>query len=235
MNIAPRKKAFEFSLHGWSRPRLLPLRFQRPPDWLIATAVAGAVVTVFVVREAKESTLQSGLLSRIARQLTYRVEPGPGDAILFPSEGPFDISRGYAAIPRITERLSGSGYRVIAQARMSERMQSLARHGVPPVYDEKTQAGLTILDRQGKRLYEVSSPRRAYSDFDSIPPLVVKSLLFVENRELLEKDRPRLNPGVEWDRLVRAAFEFALNRVGLDREQPGGCLLYTSPSPRDSA
>jgi membrane peptidoglycan carboxypeptidase len=89
-------------------------------------------------------------------------------------------------------------------------MGYLVTRGVFPIYREKTQAGLSITDRQAGSLYEARSPERIFSSFDGIPPLVVSTLLFVENRELLDPQRPRLNPAVEWYRLTKASASTSL-------------------------
>src|SRR5205823_13324842 len=52
-----------------------------------------------------------------------------------------------------------------------------------PIYREKDQAGLKVYDRTGGQIYGAHFPERAYSDFQNIPDLVVRSLLFVERSE----------------------------------------------------
>src|SRR6185295_5664927 len=54
-----------------------------------------------------------------------------------------------------------------------------------------------------------------------IPPVLVRSLLFIENRELLDEATPRRNPALEWDRLLRALWT-ATGSGG-----PGGSTLAT--------
>ena len=66
-----------------------------------------------------------------------------------------------------------------------------------------------------------------YGSFEDIPPVVVRSLLYIENRNLLDETHPYHNPAIEWDRLIKASIDFALNHVGLDRPQPGGSTLAT--------
>jgi hypothetical protein len=43
----------------------------------------------------------------------------------------------------------------------------------------------------------------------------VQSLLFIENRELLDTTYPKRNPAVEWDRFSKAVFDKTLHSVGL--------------------
>src|SRR3546814_1393089 len=80
--------------------------------------------------------------------------------------------------------------------------------GFPP-YEEKSTAGLTLRDANGRLYYAARHPSAVYPDFNAVPPLVVNALLFIENRELLNPDTPRRNPAVEWDRLGRAVLGYA--------------------------
>lgn len=57
--------------------------------------------------------------------------------------------------------------------------------------------------------------------------MVVDALLFIENRELLDPRRPRLNPAIEWSRLARAVADLALNQVDPSHPAPGGSTLAT--------
>jgi membrane peptidoglycan carboxypeptidase len=99
--------------------------------------------------------------------------------------------------------------------------------GLPPIYREKSQAGLEILDDRGQPMYQALTPRRVYRDYASIPQLIVQSLLFAENRELLDASTPYRNPTVEWDRLARAGFDFALYSVARRHPVSGGSTVAT--------
>jgi membrane peptidoglycan carboxypeptidase len=177
--------------------------------------------------EITRSPLQARYFSTLAREMTYRVEPGPSDAIHFPGEGPFDRRLGYSGLPALAERLTQRGYVISAQARISPRMAEAAGHGLFLPYPEKTQAGLTILDCAGRPLFEVQYPQRAYRDFEAVPRLVVDSLLYIENRELLSNPHPTRNPAIEWGRLGRAIADQLLARVDPDRPTPGASTLAT--------
>ena len=61
-----------------------------------------------------------------------------------------------------------------------------------------------MFDRDGSQLYGASYPERAFADFRSIPPVVVNSLLFIEDHNLLDPQDPRRNPAVEWSRFTLA-------------------------------
>ena len=175
-------------------------RRRRFAAWLIAAAVLLSVAAVLVV-EARTSRLQAKLFSSFDTGLRIDVEPGPNPAMLFPDAGPYDTRLGYARLPAFLGRLDRSGFRIDRQARSSPRLQEVVARGLFPIYREKTQAGLRILDNDGRVLHSGRYPDRIYESFDAIPPSVVTALLFIEDRQLLEEGRPFLNPAVNWGRL----------------------------------
>ncbi|MFP3631938.1 transglycosylase domain-containing protein, partial [Burkholderia sp. SIMBA_045] len=73
-------------------------------------------------------------------------------------------------------------------------------------YTEKIQAGLSITDCRAAPLYQFNYPQQLYESFASIPPLVVHSLLFIENRDLLAPKPAEANPAVDWPRFAKAAW-----------------------------
>ena len=70
-------------------------------------------------------------------------------------------------------------------------------------------------------------PTRVYSRFEEIPPLVVHTLLFIENRELRETASASRNPAIERDRLIHAAFDLGLRAVDPIHPVSGGSTLAT--------
>jgi membrane peptidoglycan carboxypeptidase len=191
---------------------------------LLSLLVGLAALTWF---EARNSRLQARLLSGYGRKLTWRMAAGSSDSIAFPSTGPFDIRRGYALLPAVTDSLMEQGFSITEQARFSPEMLQVARLGLYPPYPAKSRAGLSILDQDGHAFYSAVYPARVYTDFDSIPPLVVRTLLFIENRELLDDRYPYRNPAVEWDPLARASFDLLLHAVIPGHNIPGGSTLAT--------
>ncbi len=180
-----------------------------------------------VVMEAKTSTLQARFFSEIAGEMTYGVAAGPSEAIQFPQDGPYDRRLGYVGLPGFIDSLSRQGYAVESQARISEKFDWYFRHsGIAP-YREKTQTGLTLLDRDGAEIFAARTPERTFDDFASVPPLLVNTLLFIENRELLEERFPRANPAVEWDRLATAFAGLVVTKVTTGGQTPGGSTLAT--------
>ena len=188
-------------------------RWIRVMSWGLTLTVVGGLGTAAWF-EMETSTLQSGLLARYARDLTWRVEPGPNPDIRFPGDGPYDQRLGYSRMPGFIERLTGTHYRVAAQARPTPQLRDLVDFGLFPPYREKTRTGLTILDRGGGALHQARFPERVYERFDQVPPLVAQTLLFIENRELLDPTHPMRNPAVEWDRFALAVATIPLRAVG---------------------
>ena len=155
--------------------------------------------------EMRTSYLEAWLFPRLARRMSFTVEPGMSRAIQFPKHGPYDARLGYAELPRFAGALGAHGYAVDSQARWSPDLARFVRFGAFPVYREKDQAGLRIYDRNGDRVYGAQFPDRAYRDFAAIPPLVVNSLSFIEDRYLFDPRYPDRNPAIEWKRFFLAA------------------------------
>ena len=190
---------------------------------LIAVLVALAALA-----EVRTSTVQALVLSRAARVLTYRVEAGPSPAIRFPRTGPYDERLGYTRLARFVERLEGAGYRVERQARLSPGLDRLAVWGgVTPPYREKTRAGLKVLDRENRPLYATRYPGEIYERFEAVPTLLVNTVLFIENRELLDAGHPFRNPAVDWRRLAKAIGVETIGHLGGERQSIGASTLPT--------
>ena len=189
--------------------------------------VVVAFVGLAVCCEARASWLQARYFTRQASQLTTEMSKGPSHRIRFPAAGPYDRRFGYVRLPAALETAMGLGYHITAQVRVSERFAALVDRGVFPIFQEKTQAGLRILDRRGATVFESRHPQRIYPSLDSVPPVVWRTLLFLENRALLDPRFPHRNPSVDWSRAARAAADFALSRLGSGRSVPGASTLAT--------
>jgi hypothetical protein len=141
------------------------------------------------------------------------------------TRGPYDYRLGYASLPRFTSRLEASGDRIAEQARDSNSYMLLTGLGLYPMYREKDQTGLEILDGAGQPIYTVHYPARIYLNPSEIPSLVVNTLLFIENRDLLDARHPYLNPALEWSRLSRAVVQYSVHQVDHDIPRIGGSTL----------
>jgi len=208
------------------RPSSSGWRAVSPTAAITAVLVLGTI-GFLAADEMKSSRIQARHFSELARDLTYRVDDGPSDAIRFPASGPFDERLGYSRIPGIVRRLEARDFAVRAQARLSPALLDLSEQGYFPPYHEKTQAGLELLDCKGEPLFMARHPERVYQRFEATPPLVVDTLLFIENRELLDAHNPTRNPAVEWSRLAKAMMSQAIKLVDSDYDVPGGSTLAT--------
>jgi membrane peptidoglycan carboxypeptidase len=137
--------------------------------------------------------------------MAFAVQPGPAPDAQFPAAGPFDERLGYTAIPSFVERLTGKGFTVDQQAAPSEQMHAFVAEGGYAIYREKNQAGLKIVDRSGNPIYSKSFPQWIYTDFKTVPRLMADTLLFIEDRQLLDDRFGRRNPAVSWNRFIGAA------------------------------
>jgi hypothetical protein len=189
---------------------------------LLTLALVGLIAWELV-----SSALEAQFLARTAQKMTWQIRPGPSDRIRYPGRGPYDVRLGYTKLPDYLARLEQAGWQVARQARISAPMARADDLGLFLPYHEKDQAGFTLLDSDGKPLYQALYPTRAYGRFEEIPKVLVDALLHIENRELLTEQFPTRNPAVEWDRLAQALLEKGISLVDPNRNVPGGSTLPT--------
>jgi membrane peptidoglycan carboxypeptidase len=176
------------------------VRLLRWAALLAALALLGWGLAV----EVRTSYLQSRIFSKLTRDMNFVVRPGPSRDVRFPKWGPYDERLGYAKLPDFVASLSTDHFTVHRQAEWSAALTRFVDQGNYTIYGEKPRAGLELFDRDGSPLYRARYPQRAYADFAAIPPLVVDSLLFIEDHDLLDPHDPRHNPAVEWSRFALA-------------------------------
>lgn len=179
-------------------------RLARALRWLALLAVL-ALLGWGVATEARTSYLQSRVFTWFDQHIKYWVAPGPSPSIRFPQPGPYDVRLGYAELPAIIQSLKTHQFQIVRQARWSPWLDWFVANGGYTLYDQKTRAGLQLFDRHGVPLFAASYPRRVYADFGEIPPLVANSLMFIEDRYLLDAHDPLRDPAVEWNRFMLAA------------------------------
>jgi membrane peptidoglycan carboxypeptidase len=194
--------------------------------WLDRILIAGVILTP-IIYELRTSALQSLILSHYARKLSYKVQPGPSSNIIFPKHGPFDIRAGYSRIPEFEQRLRARGYSTVEQARFSPELERAARWGFLPPYSEPTSTKLIIHGMDGNPLFQAHVQGQFFDSFEEIPALIIKSLLLIENRELIDPADSRTNPVFDWDRLAKAAILYAGHKLGLPLPVEGGSTLAT--------
>lgn len=171
---------------------------------VFAAMAGGVILGALVLGEVRKSFLTSLLLPPLARHMTFAVEPLSNPDILFPREGPYDLRLGYAALPSFIESLRSRQWKISAQARQSPAFRAWVKAGDYAVYPEKAITGLTVLDRSHAPLYSARFPENVYRSTTDIPPLVTETLLYIEDQHLLDPDRPRGNPAVDWPRFLLA-------------------------------
>jgi len=187
---------------------------------VLATLVVLICVGIF---EYQTSYFQSRYFAKLAASLDVELKQGPAEATWYPSHGPYNIQNGYTRLPEFSERLQAKGYHISLQANFSDRLMQYSRWGGNPPYREKAQTGLRIIGNSNT-LFSSREPEHVYAAFSDIPPLLLKPLLFIENRELLVDQHPTKNPVVEWDRLAQAALARILHP---GEGGPGGSTLAT--------
>jgi len=198
------------------------------PALVLVLLMLLSILVWWVLQEVKTSSAQANFFAGMAKKLSYKVEKGPSNAIRFPKDSPYDERLGYANMPDYLAKLKTRDFVIAAQAHISPKMVELADMGLFATYREKTKTGLAILDCKSQPLFVSRYPERFYESFDATPALLIKSLLFIENRELLDTEYPKRNPAVEWDRFSKAVFDKSLHMFSRDdKRSAGGSTLAT--------
>jgi membrane peptidoglycan carboxypeptidase len=199
-------------------------RFGRFALWTLGVLLA-ICAALAIGYELQTSALQAYLLPRYTAKVSYKVADGPSQSIAFPRSAPFDDRLGYSHIGEFQRRLEERGFIVDRQAVVSPELIELLDLDIAPPYREPLVAGLTIHGMNGTRLYDAARSARAFRGFDDVPPLLVQTLLFIENRELLAPFDPRANPAIEWDRMAKASLLYTGSKLGMNFPIQGGSTL----------
>ncbi|HZI89518.1 MAG TPA: transglycosylase domain-containing protein, partial [Candidatus Polarisedimenticolia bacterium] len=193
------------------------------PRW--AHILLGVMMLLLVLHwETSTGVLESHLFAHWAKGMTFYIQPGPADGVIFPRGGPADVRRGYTRIPEFTRMLQKSGFRVAEQARFSPALAMVAKFGISPPYREPAETGLSIEGADGSDLFEADR-RNGFASYDDIPPVVARSLLFIENRELGNSQSRWSNPAIDWGRWAKAVLVYSARRMGLPVRVEGGSTL----------
>src|SRR5260370_4203873 len=183
-----------------TRALVLGIRVLR---WIVGLTVL-ALIGWGVHYAMKTSYLEAWIFTRLDRGMSFAPQPGPADSIRFPRHGPYDERLGYVALPQFVSALTQRHFTVQRQARWSKGLDRFVDLGAFPIYAEKDRAGLRVFDRSSDEVYGTRFPLNAFGDFASIPPLVINSLLFTEDRYLFDNVYPEHNAAVEWNRFALA-------------------------------
>ena len=205
------------------------MRLPRVSAWLFFFLMVGSLSAVGyrMHEELKTSLLQSQICTKIASEITFEKQDGPTPGFSVPTFGPYNQRLGYSYLPFFAKSLSAEGYAVASQARTSSRFQELVKLGLYPVYHAKTVAGFSLYDRSEQPLYSAAYPSHVFSDFRAVPPLLVSTLLYIENRELLRPGSVTRNPVIEWDRFLYAVLGRFVQAFAPGFNAGGGSTLAT--------
>jgi membrane peptidoglycan carboxypeptidase len=192
-----------------------------------AALLAALVIAIFTFTELRYSWFESHILAAIDSRITFWMQPGASPGRLRRETGPYDQRLGFSDQRNFIARLEKNQYEIAAQARVSNTANALIQIGLAPIYEEKNQAGLRIKDDHGRTLLDARHPSRVYPDFLSIPPLIINTLLFIENRHLQDGSFPDRNPAIEWERLGKAVIDLGIHTVDRKHAVIGGSTLAT--------
>ncbi len=224
-NEAPRKGALRRIWRGTTRT----LKWTT----IIVSISALTLIVAAAYIEVETSQYQRHYFEELAHDVDYTVVPvNEGkeldlETIHQTAVGPWNKRRGYTRARDIATSVTTSGYDLVGRAKPNEAYLDLEARGFNPPVEEKTQAGMQLLDTRQEPLRVRQTPARIWNSFDDVPTEIAETLAFVENRELLEPAHPSQNPVIEWDRVARAGGLYALEQLGADVDVPGGSTLAT--------
>lgn len=225
-NVAPNQPANDTTPSGSTPPKNNKPSRYKVPKWVYPVAAAGGLAGGFIL-EAHTSYVQSRVFPSIARGERFTKTKQADEKTAPPAAGPYDERLGYTKTLDFHQRLTQAGYQSNpVEVKWNEH--DIMGIKLYPIYNRKATAGLEILDDQDTSLYNANFPRQAYQSFDDIPPIVVNSLLFVENRELNHGHTEFWNPAIDWGRFVYAIMGWGMKKVHLGGgASAGGSTLAT--------
>jgi membrane peptidoglycan carboxypeptidase len=190
--------------------------------WIYPIAVASGLGAAAAVYEAHTSHFQAQIFNSAATGEKYTRTVTNA---LPPATGPYDERLGYTLAADFRQRLLDRGYTLAHQATWQDR--EIAGIKLFPIYNEKQQAGLQITDDNNDVIYQARYPNQTFPDYKSIPEVLVKSLLYVENRELDDEHPDTWNPVIDWGRLFNASLGHGMRKLGLPGDRSGASTLAT--------
>lgn len=201
----------------------------KPLKWLLWLLLLVLIVGG-IYQESRTHYLQSRLWHLYAEQLTFETAAGAATAEDMPvypvNGGPFEQRAGYSELAQWLPKLSDNGFSISQQTRFSPALQRYSELGFYPPYAEKSQWGLQIFDCQQQSLFSFQSPQQQFSTFEELAPLLLRVLLYVENRDLFQP-METINPAIDWSRLGAAVLAQAQKAIGQNAAAAGGSTLAT--------
>jgi membrane peptidoglycan carboxypeptidase len=193
--------------------------------WLLLLMVL--LLAFALYQENRNHYYQSTFWHWYADKLTYQVQNGAASQINFPPEGPFDQRFGYSQLAGWSSTLQRSGFKITAQSQFSDHLQRYTDFGFTPPYLEKNRAGLSINGCQQEPMYNAQTPAMQFTQLQQIAPLIIQSLLFVEDRTLLTPEHISANPVLNLPRLGAAVWSQLQRAAGIPAAAAGGSTLAT--------
>lgn len=198
--------------------------------WVLPLALLIGIVAIIISAlrtEMRTSETQAEWLSWYGAHIQFTPGDGPNPDARFPSNGPYNQRLGYSYIPFFAKSLQTDDYQITQQMRATKTYDYFFDRGLYPIYHAKTVAGVTLFDRDDHKLYSASYPNHVFTDFASIPPLLVNTLLYIENRQLLKDGPVTRNPVIEWDRFLYALAGHVIHSLAPGFNPGGGSTLAT--------
>ncbi|MBJ91298.1 MAG: glycosyl transferase family 51 [Alteromonadaceae bacterium] len=203
-------------------PAQPPVRYL---PWLLL--IFFIVLVLAIYQESRNHFYQSAFWHWYSNKLTYQVKDSATEQIHYPAAGPFDQRFGYSRLPVWIEKLQQSGFRLTAQTEFSPALMQYAQLGFYPPYTEKQSAGLLVNSCQQQTLYSHQAPAMQFDDLTKVAPLIIQSLLFVEDRTLLTPEHVQANPVLNLPRLGAAVWSQLQRAAGIPAAAAGGSTLAT--------
>lgn len=200
----------------------------QPLKWLLWLLFL-LLIAGLIYQEGRSSYVQSRVWHYLAEHLSFEIAAGPapeGEHPIYPLAGPFDQRAGYSHIAEWLPKLDQHGFTIQQQSRFSPGMQRYAEWGFYPPYAEKSQWGLQVLDCKQQPLFSFQTPEQQFAHFNDLAPLMLRTLLFIENRNLFQH-APLTNPAIEWSRLGAAILAQGRKLMGQNVTAAGGSTLAT--------
>uniref|UniRef100_A0A486XUP2 peptidoglycan glycosyltransferase n=1 Tax=Rheinheimera sp. BAL341 TaxID=1708203 RepID=A0A486XUP2_9GAMM len=203
-------------------PKQPPLRLT---PWLLLVALLLAGVAIY--QESRNHFYQAHFWHWLAAKLDYDLAPGPATQIRFAAAGPFDQRSGYSKLATWQQKLPADGFQVQQQSQFSDHLMRYTDYGFYPPYQEKSRTGLTIRGCKQDTLYQTAAPALQFKQLADVAPLLIKTLLFVEDRSLLSPQHPQANPVLNLPRLGAAIWSQLQRAAGIPAAAAGGSTLAT--------
>ncbi|HMO17430.1 MAG TPA: transglycosylase domain-containing protein [Oligoflexia bacterium] len=184
-------------------------------------------LSILLRNELSTSEIQATYFHNFSSKLVTELIHGEGPVLKAPDGGPYDQRLGYTDLPYIFEKVKSSGFAQDTYTKIPAAGWKLVENGITFPYKSKNQTGLNIQGQNEIQLYSFTEPSWVFSKFEDISKTIVKTLLFIENRNLLDNKNPKKNPAVEWDRFFKAIGELIYAKLTKPRKVPGGSTLAT--------